>query len=292
MSDSTPQEVAPGVYAIGNRWAEGKSGVIIGRDRVLAIDANACPEETEAALAWLRRRGMRMPASVAYTHCHGDHILGSTPLRELDTAPVAISHDEGPNTLQRELTRLSERARTPAALLARELLVPSLTFSHTASLHLGDKKVQLIHAPGHSPDGVCAYCVEDGVLFGGDTVVTGIIPAIGDGDSRDLEDSLRRLAALSVEVLVPGHGPVVTGRARCNRWIVGWAAYLCGVREAVRRAIDSGVPTDQVAHRISFEVHVGDKLPADRHNMVGRHQATVERIVSEETSAVEGGGRP
>ena len=39
----------------------------------------------------------------------------------------------------------------------------------------------------------CALLEEDRVLCGGDTVVTGIVPAIADGDSRLLEATLRRL---------------------------------------------------------------------------------------------------
>jgi glyoxylase-like metal-dependent hydrolase (beta-lactamase superfamily II) len=63
--------------------------------------------------------------------------------------------------------------------------------------------------PGHSPDSVCLLL--DGICFTGDTVLGAGSVFIGPGEgslSRYL-DSLRRLRALELEVLCPGHGPYV-----------------------------------------------------------------------------------
>jgi glyoxylase-like metal-dependent hydrolase (beta-lactamase superfamily II) len=63
--------------------------------------------------------------------------------------------------------------------------------------------------PGHSPDSVCL--VANGICFTGDTVLGrgSVFIAPGEGSLSAYLDSLRRLRALPLEVLCPGHGPYV-----------------------------------------------------------------------------------
>jgi len=157
-------------------------------------------------------------------------------------------------------------------------------FETRAELDLGDKHVQLFATPGHSEDGVCALVVEDRVLFAGDTVVTGIVPAFGDGDSRVLERTLYRLASLDIEVLVSGHGPVMRGHDVIRRWLTDTAAYLAEVRYLVRQGLARGQSLDgidDILEAIPFERIVGERLPRDAHNMTKRHANVVAKIVQE-----------
>ena len=67
----------------------------------------------------------------------------------------------------------------------------------------------VIPTPGHAADHV-AFLL-DGVCFCGDLVLgegsTIVPPAAAGGSLGDYLDSLRRLAALELELLAPGHGP-------------------------------------------------------------------------------------
>jgi glyoxylase-like metal-dependent hydrolase (beta-lactamase superfamily II) len=67
-----------------------------------------------------------------------------------------------------------------------------------------------IATPGHSPDSVCLIW-DERVCFTGDTVLgTGsVFIAPGEGSLSAYLESLRRLRALPLEVLCPGHGPYV-----------------------------------------------------------------------------------
>jgi glyoxylase-like metal-dependent hydrolase (beta-lactamase superfamily II) len=64
--------------------------------------------------------------------------------------------------------------------------------------------------PGHSADSVCLVWRER-VCFTGDTVLGSgsVFIAPGEGSLSEYLDSLRRLRALPLEVLCPGHGPYV-----------------------------------------------------------------------------------
>jgi glyoxylase-like metal-dependent hydrolase (beta-lactamase superfamily II) len=66
-----------------------------------------------------------------------------------------------------------------------------------------------IATPGHSPDSVCL--VMGPVAFVGDTVLGmgSVFIAPGEGSLAAYLDSLRRLRAMELEVLAPGHGPYV-----------------------------------------------------------------------------------
>ena len=74
--------------------------------------------------------------------------------------------------------------------------------------------------PGHSADSVCL--LMGGVCLTGDTVLgTGsVFISPGEGSLAAYLDSLRRLRALDLEVLCPGHGPYVWDpRAKLDEYI-------------------------------------------------------------------------
>jgi glyoxylase-like metal-dependent hydrolase (beta-lactamase superfamily II) len=67
-----------------------------------------------------------------------------------------------------------------------------------------------IGTPGHSSDSVCLIWAKS-VCFTGDTVLGAgsVFIAPGEGSLSAYLESLRRLRALDLEVLAPGHGPYV-----------------------------------------------------------------------------------
>ena len=69
--------------------------------------------------------------------------------------------------------------------------------------------LRAIATPGHSPDHVCL--LKGGVCFTGDTVLGAgsVFVAPGEGSLAAYLDSLRRLRDLDLDVLCPGHGPIV-----------------------------------------------------------------------------------
>ena len=75
-------------------------------------------------------------------------------------------------------------------------------------IDLGDRKLEVIHTPGHSPDSICLLDREAKLLWTGDTFYTGAIFVHLPGSDLDIFiNSYEKLIALSrlYERLMPSH---------------------------------------------------------------------------------------
>jgi cyclase len=268
------EEVVPGIYTSDHPVAEGKNGIVFGDRAVLAIDTGNSPEDGQAMVEFIRAQG-REPDWLLLTHGHGDHVGGGPAFGNC----LVFAHHDASDTIRR--TVLRERREGSADTADAGVPWPAVTFAGDLRLDLGGRHVRCFHTPGHSADSICAYVEEDRVLFGGDTAVTGIVPAFGDGDSRLLEATLRRLAGVPAEILVAGHGPVLRGRNRIHDWLLWMAGYLAAVRDYVERAHQSGVTEEAIVQSLDFGRFIGGRLPPERHGMLRRHQNTARAMLRE-----------
>jgi glyoxylase-like metal-dependent hydrolase (beta-lactamase superfamily II) len=155
----------------------------------------------EGHLAALLEAAGDEPAGIVLTHAHPDHAEGAPALAELAGEAPIAAPRDG------------------------EEVGP----------------FRAIATPGHSQDSVCL--LRGAVCFTGDTVLgTGsslILP--GEGSLTAYLDSLRRLRALELDWICPGHGPFVTEpRAKIDE-------YLDHRLDRERRlvaALDGGARTD------------------------------------------------
>lgn len=266
-----PGEAGPGVIVVGTQVANGKAGVIAGRDVALAVDAGIDDEEGRAVLDAAESLG-RPAVELVITHGHADHVLGTTVFRGLPIHARA----EVSGHMRAQLPAFADRAgEEPAALEAR-LGWPTHPFEVEHTIDLGGRVVRLLDTPGHAPGAICVYDSEAEVLFGGDTVVTAIPPAFSDGDAVVLERTLRELAALPIEVLIPGHGDVVLGRSAARAAIEWSADYLARCLAHVDRY--AGINEAEMVALAPFEGFVGDHLPRDRFRMEWRHEQTLRTM--------------
>jgi glyoxylase-like metal-dependent hydrolase (beta-lactamase superfamily II) len=133
---------------------------------------------------------------------------------------------------------------------------------------------QRIPTPGHAQDHVCF--VLGGVCFSGDLILgegSTFVPPTG-GSLTAYLDSLRRIAALDLELICPGHGPYVTDPAakvreyiehRMDRERKLVAALERGERSRARLLDDAwdDVPTElRPAAAVVMEAHL-EKLEAE-----------------------------
>lgn len=189
--------------------AIGANCVILWEDPGAAwiVDPGASPE---AIAAFMEERKLK-PALVAFTHGHFDHIgaLDGLLLR-YPGLPVHIGPGDVPMVghPQNAWPPDYEAVEKPSTLVAD--LVDG------ATLAAGGVEAKVIATPGHTPGGVCLLFAEHKLLLTGDTLFAGSCGRTDfpGGSSRQLNDSLHRLAALDPELtVVPGHGmPTTIGR--------------------------------------------------------------------------------
>jgi len=106
--------------------------------------------------------------------------------------------------------------RTPPAMITRWLADGDV-------LDLGDRELEILHAPGHSPGSICLWEARSGALVSGDVLVDGepLLDELPRSSPADFAASLRRLADLPVKQVFAGHGPVF-GRIRAHAIIADY----------------------------------------------------------------------
>lgn len=269
-------EVAPNIFCVDHQVAEGKNAIICGERAAWAIDTGIQAAEGREMADFINAKGF--PADrLIYTHGHGDHVLGSAAFLGAEV----YAHSLTPTEISRLLPSLACQAESAVEELSSQIAWPTVTFSEELYLNLGNRWLRLFPTPGHSQDGISIYSENDKLLIAGDSVVTGIVPAIGEGNSLVLEASLQRLRMLAIDVMIPGHGPVVYGAENVQEWLQWIADYLQRVRKFVYQSIADGISGDEIVELASYEQFVGDRLSAEMHKMPRRHAATVQKIVQE-----------
>jgi glyoxylase-like metal-dependent hydrolase (beta-lactamase superfamily II) len=242
-------ELAKGVYAL---TAEGdpNSGVVVGDDSVLVIDARATPAMAKELVAHIRQVTDKPIRHVLLTHYHAVRVLG------------AAGYEERVNTIASDVTRAmieergqedmaSEIQRFPRLFRAKEtipgLTWPNLVFHQKMTLWLGSREVQLLHAGrGHTAGDTIAWLPEEKVLFAGDLVEYGATPYCGDAHFGDWPGTLDRLAALGPQALVPGRGEALASPEQVSRGIGETRAFLEDVFRIAQAGVAAGHELKQV----------------------------------------------
>jgi glyoxylase-like metal-dependent hydrolase (beta-lactamase superfamily II) len=201
------------------------AGFIVGGDRTLVVDTGPSAHAGRTILGYARAVRPANIIIAVNTERHTDHLLGNGIFRDdgidiyghatlhRDPAELAAEIEE----LNRCIPRPDRRERGEAAVFFKGTRVenPNRKIDAETALDLGLCEARLIPTPGHTGTNISVFSIPDGVLFTGDCVVVDYAPNLDDpGMNRtSWMESLERLAALRAEVLVPGHGEILTGSA-------------------------------------------------------------------------------
>ena len=96
-------------------------------------------------------------------------------------------------------------------------------------MDLGGHRLRVLETPGHTIGSIAIYDETSGALFTGDTVFVGGVGkwTYPTSNLNQLKESLKRLGAMSINGLYPGHGPYVPKDG--NEYIVD-ALRMTGVK--------------------------------------------------------------
>jgi glyoxylase-like metal-dependent hydrolase (beta-lactamase superfamily II) len=124
-----------------------------------------------------------------------------------------------------------------------------------SSLETETRRLQVLHAPGHSDDHIVLYDPTEKLLLAGDAFMGSYFSTPNaDVDSRIWLESLERLMELDIEILVEGHGHIHTLRKDVPDFagvvfredpkvaLAEKLEYLRWLREQVEAGIDERLP--------------------------------------------------
>ena len=206
----------PGVTMIGEplHAEDPKSFLVEGKDRALLVDTGIGVSRLGELVAELTA----LPVTVVNSHAHWDHVGGNRFFRDVlapEGAHAALRAGWSDERMERALAPSELSGPLPAGTDPKHAGIPPLPRPGTVAdgdrLELGDRTLEVIAAPGHSPELIVLLDRANGILFGTDAVyAAGLYAQMAESDLGVYLDTLRRLGDLVPElrVVYSSHGTV------------------------------------------------------------------------------------
>jgi hydroxyacylglutathione hydrolase len=183
--------------------------VIRGEERVMIVDVGrdlSLPELVKA----MEKDGLdpKHTEFIANTHLHIDHTAGNQGFQAAYGGSILLT------PAQKEYYPVSVRQTS------RFFGLEPMEFREDGMLDslvdLGNYPVEVIATPGHSPESTCFYCPKSKALMSGDLLFDRNIGRsdLPGGNSAQLKQSIEKVAALEIELLLPGHMGIIKEKTR------------------------------------------------------------------------------
>ena len=148
------------------------------------------------------------PRLLLNTHCHLDHVFGNKFIAEEYNLTLKA------HLLEKEILELAPASGLMFNLPFDNYQGEVIYLKEGESISLGEDKLKIIHAPGHSPGSICFYCEKQKFIIGGDVLFNNSIGRtdLPGGNHEDLLRNIKeKLFLLPDDVKVyPGHGEETT----------------------------------------------------------------------------------
>jgi glyoxylase-like metal-dependent hydrolase (beta-lactamase superfamily II) len=237
-----------------NCWAfttEGdpNTGVIVGDDGVMVIDAQATPLMAKEVIRRIRRVTAKPIKYVVLTHYHAVRVLGASAYRAehiiASQATFGLIRERGAQDMKSEIGRFPRLFRGAETIPG--LTWPTLAFSGELTLMMGKLEVRIVHAgAGHTGGDTIVWVPSQRVLFSGDLVEYQAGIYTGDAHLEAWPHTLEKLRELRPKALVPGRGPALTTPAACERAIGYTQDFIRGLYEVAQKGVQAGKTLKEV----------------------------------------------
>jgi len=201
-------KVAPNTFAIYEpRQAEEViSYLILGKDKALLFDTGMGISDIRKLVSELTK----LPIIVLNSHTHNDHVGGNWQFDTIYSMDTDFTRQNAKGSIadaQEELAPGSICGELPKGLDAKSYRTKSWTISkyiHDGDkLDLGNRSIEILSTPGHTPDAITLFDRANGLLFTGDTYYPAPIWLYRPETDLDAyARSIARLAALASQVKI------------------------------------------------------------------------------------------
>ncbi len=223
-------KVSEGTFAIcePGQWEGVISYLIEGQNKAVLLDTGMGVGDIKNVVEQLTR----LKVSVVNSHTHFDHVGDNHQFDEIavfdnkveiERLEKGITVEEEPLHPPKRFTLTIKELRNE---LSQELLYrplpkgfdpksyqilpskPTHLLKHEELIDLGDRQLKVLHAPGHSPGGICLLDMNSQELFTGDTFyLSSLFTHFSESDFLVYSRTADYLASLasSISVLRPSH---------------------------------------------------------------------------------------
>ena len=214
----TFNEIGDGLYAF---TAEGdpNSGVIIGDDSVMVVEAQATPRLAQKVIDCIRGVTDKPISHVVLTHYHAVRVLGASAFK----APQIIMSEAARNMVAERGQEDwdSEFQRFPRLFQGHEsipgLTWPTTTFNGKMTVWLGKRRVDIMQlGRAHTAGDAVIHVPDQNVMFTGDIVEAHSACYCGDGHFREWGATLEAVRKYDLSAIAPGRGDAVIGQSAVN----------------------------------------------------------------------------
>lgn len=235
-------EVGEGLWAF---TAEGdpNTGVIIGDDSVMVVDAQATPRLAAKVIEKIRGVTDKPISHVVLTHYHAVRVLGASAYRARDIVMSARARAMVAERGQEDWD--SEFQRFPRLFEGHEsipgLTWPTLTFTDAMTVYLGRRRVDLrFLGRAHTAGDIVAHVPDAGVMFTGDIVEYHSACYCGDGHFADWPATLAAIRGFGLDAIAPGRGDALVCQAMVEAALDNTADFVTSTYRAVARVAQGG----------------------------------------------------
>ena len=225
--------------------AEGdpNTGVVVGDDAVMVIDAQATPVMAQDVIRRIRGVTDKPIRYVLLSHYHAVRVLGASAYRadhviaSRDTYDLIV--ERGEQDMKSEIERFPRLFRSVESVPG--LTWPNLVFEGELTLWLGKLEVRILQpGRGHTKGDTVVWLPSEKVLFSGDLVEYQATPYGGDAYFEDWPATLDAIAALGPAKLVPGRGAALRTSREAQAALAGTRAFVVDLYAAVKRGVAGG----------------------------------------------------
>ena len=205
---TTVKKISSGVWAFEQEIV--RCFLIVGQARAMLLDTGAEPCDLLKSI----RSITQLPLVVLHTHGDGDHTAND------DLFPDIHAHPAEFETIRRFRPNLRSNLHPITGL---------------SSFDLGERVLQVIETPGHTPGSICLLDRKNRILFSGDTLSYG--PVFLCGEHRDIHTYRETLVKL---MTMGGFDTIYPCHSTCPVSLSVISALLA----AVDGALDGSIPPE------------------------------------------------